>query len=236
MARLRAGGLRDGRGGARHAALRARVLGGASDSVQCVVPWAYPPAFADEVVAAETLGVERALTGARAAGESRFEAEGALDERRARARAAQAGDRGRRRPRCEREPTDSTLFAPGPSVRYGAKYFAMMLARGSPGSPPVALVAYNAGPNAMPRTATCSPAGRRPVLRIGHERRLAGLRPAHHRLPSGLPGVRPARRPLTSLVCPARERDPPPIPDPLEPLRSPGWLAGRAARPFISGW
>lgn len=120
------------------------------DSVQwSVVPWAYPPAFAAEVVAAETLGVERALTWALVRQESRFEPKARSTSDAlglAQLKLATAGDVARAL--REREPTDSTLFTPGPSVRYGAKYFAMMLARFA-GSPPVALVAYNAGPNAM---------------------------------------------------------------------------------------
>ncbi|MBK7367468.1 MAG: transglycosylase SLT domain-containing protein [Candidatus Eisenbacteria bacterium] len=120
------------------------------DSAQwSVVPWAYPPAFAEEVVAAETLGVERALTWALVRQESRFEPKARSTSDAlglAQLKLATAGDVARAL--REREPTDSTLFTPGPSVRYGAKYFAMMLARFA-GSPPVALVAYNAGPNAM---------------------------------------------------------------------------------------
>ncbi|MBI5170376.1 MAG: transglycosylase SLT domain-containing protein [Candidatus Eisenbacteria bacterium] len=120
------------------------------DSAQwSVVPWAYPPAFEREVTAAETLGVERALTWALVRQESRFEPKARSTSDAlglAQLKLATAGDVARAL--RERAPTDSTLFTPGPSVRYGAKYFAMMLARFA-GSPPVALVAYNAGPNAM---------------------------------------------------------------------------------------
>ncbi|MFN8587071.1 MAG: transglycosylase SLT domain-containing protein [Candidatus Eisenbacteria bacterium] len=122
------------------------------DSAQwSVVPWAYPPAFAAEVAAVESLGVERALTRALLRQESRFEprARSSSDALGlAQLKLATAGDvaRALREP----APSETTLFTPGPSVRYGAKYFAMMLARFA-GSPPVALVAYNAGPNAMRR-------------------------------------------------------------------------------------
>lgn len=122
----------------------------ANDSVQwSIVPWAYPPAFAPEVVAAETLGVERALTWGLIRQESRFDprARSSSDALGlAQLKLSTAGDVARwlREP----APTESVLFTPGVSVRYGARYFAQMLARFG-GSPPVALVAYNAGPNAM---------------------------------------------------------------------------------------
>ena len=116
-----------------------------------VVPWAYPPAFEAEVVAAETLGVERALLWALIRQESRFDP-------RARSRSdalglaqlklATAGDAaGWLR---EPKPTESALFAPDISIRLGARYLARMRERFG-GVTAVALAAYNAGPGTIRR-------------------------------------------------------------------------------------
>jgi soluble lytic murein transglycosylase-like protein len=122
----------------------------AGDSLAwAVVPWAYPPAFAAQVAACETLGVERALLWALVRQESRFDP-------RARSRSdalgltqlkrATAGDAARSL--REAAPSESTLFEPGPSLRYGARYLAT-LARRYDGDVAVALSAYNAGPTGI---------------------------------------------------------------------------------------
>jgi soluble lytic murein transglycosylase-like protein len=112
-----------------------------------IVPWGYPPAFEPQVVAAESLGVERALLWALIRQESRFDP-------RARSRSdalgltqlklATAGDAAKwlREP----VPAESTLFQPGASVRYGARYLAQLLRRFE-GVTTVALATYNAGPS-----------------------------------------------------------------------------------------
>ncbi len=113
------------------------------------VPWAYPPAFEREVVAAESLGVERALLWALMRQESRFDP-------RARSRSdalgltqlkrATAGDVAKRF--HDPAPSESTLFTPAVSIRYGATYLAQWIHRFD-GCVPVALAAYNAGPGAV---------------------------------------------------------------------------------------
>jgi soluble lytic murein transglycosylase-like protein len=121
-----------------------------SDSAAwAIVPWAYPPAFEAEVVAAETLGIDRTLLWALIRQESRFDP-------RARSRSdalgltqlkvTTAGDAaGWLR---EPKPREETLFAPDTSVRFGARYLARMLQRYG-GVPSVALAAYNAGPGTI---------------------------------------------------------------------------------------
>ena len=114
-----------------------------------IVAWAYPPAFEAEVVAAESLGIDRTLLWALIRQESRFDP-------RARSRSdalgltqlkvSTAGDAaGWLR---EPKPREETLFAPDTSVRLGARYLARMLERFG-GVTSVALAAYNAGPGTI---------------------------------------------------------------------------------------
>lgn len=131
---------------------RAFAAAGEADSLAwSVVPWAYPPAFEASVVAAETMGVERALLWALMRQESRFDP-------RARSRSnalglaqlklATAGDVARwlREP----TPTEERLFNPDVGVRFGARYLQHVLKRFK-GHEAVALAAYNAGPGTIRR-------------------------------------------------------------------------------------
>ena len=116
-----------------------------------VVPWAYPPAYESGVVAAETLGVERALLWGLVRQESRFDP-------RARSRSdalgltqlKQAAAQDMARTLRERAPSEEALFEPERALRYGAGYLAQLLRRFD-GCVPVALVAYNAGAGTIRR-------------------------------------------------------------------------------------
>lgn len=113
------------------------------------VPWAYPPAYEELVVAAESLGVDRALLWALIRQESRFQPE-------ARSVSNALGLTQLLRPTAgdvarwfrDPQPTEETLFAPDTSVRYGARYLAWLLGRFG-NVPAVALAAYNAGPGTI---------------------------------------------------------------------------------------
>ena len=126
--------------------------GAAGESLAwAAVAWAYPPAFEAEVVAAETLGVERALLWALIRQESRFDplARSRSDALGlAQLKLATAGDVAKwlREPK----PGESALFAPDTSIRFGARYLARMLERFG-GVTAVALAAYNAGPGTIRR-------------------------------------------------------------------------------------
>ncbi len=131
---------------------RAFVAAGEDDSLAwSMIAWAYPPPFEASVVAAETLGVERALLWALMRQESRFDP-------RARSRSdalglaqlklGTAGDVARWL--HDPEPTVERLFEPDLGVRYGARYLQWLLQRFD-GQPAVALAAYNAGPGTIRR-------------------------------------------------------------------------------------
>jgi soluble lytic murein transglycosylase len=116
-----------------------------------VVPWAYPPAYETLVVAAETLGVERALTWALVRQESRFDPlarsrSDALGLTQLMPAAAQDAARMLH----EHSPSEDALFDPARSLRFGMRYLAQLLRRFD-GSLSVALVAYNAGPATVRR-------------------------------------------------------------------------------------
>ncbi|MEO5989774.1 MAG: lytic transglycosylase domain-containing protein [Candidatus Eisenbacteria bacterium] len=131
---------------------RAFAAAGDVDSLAwSVVPWAYPPPFESFVVAAESIGVERALLWALMRQESRFDP-------RARSRSDALGLAQLKRAAAtdvagwlrEPDPTEERLFQPEVGVRYGARYLQHLLQRFE-GHEAVALAAYNAGPGAIRR-------------------------------------------------------------------------------------
>jgi hypothetical protein len=127
---------------------------GATDSARWArVPWAFPPAAetlfvapADTAVAA----LEPALLFALTYQESRFDPRArsrsdALGLMQLKVGAASDVAGWLRDPK----PTEATLFDPTLNVRYGARYLARLIRRFD-GSVAAALLAYNAGPGAMP--------------------------------------------------------------------------------------
>ncbi len=132
--------------GATRAADRAMTAERADSLVWSWTPWAFPPAFEQQLAqAADGAGVDRALLWALVRQESRFDPR-AVSRSNALGLAQLLPGTGRDMARelRERLPTDSLLFEPGRSLRYGARYLRKLLDRFE-GVAPVALTAYNAG-------------------------------------------------------------------------------------------
>jgi soluble lytic murein transglycosylase-like protein len=111
-------------------------------------PWAYPPAFERELIAAaDPRGIERALLWALARQESRFDPR-AISRSNALGLAQLLPGTAREVAHELRETlsSDSLLFEPDRGLRYGAHYLKKLLKRFD-GAVPVALTAYNAGPS-----------------------------------------------------------------------------------------
>jgi len=133
--------------GATRAADRALVAAGADASAWEWVPWAFPPAFERELIAAaDRAGVERALLWGLARQESRFDPRAVSSSNAlGLAQLLPGTARDMAKELKESLPADSLLFAPDRSLRYGAHYLKKLLKRFD-GAVPVALTAYNAGP------------------------------------------------------------------------------------------
>jgi soluble lytic murein transglycosylase len=110
------------------------------------VPWAYPPAFERELAtAADAADVERALLWALVRQESRFDPR-AISRSNARGLTQLLSGTAHDVARGLHEPftSDTLLYEPARSLRYGARYLRQLLDRFG-GNVPVALTAYNAG-------------------------------------------------------------------------------------------
>jgi soluble lytic murein transglycosylase-like protein len=133
--------------GATRAADRALAAAGSDSGVWEWVPWAFPPAFENELAAAaDRFGIERALLWGLARQESRFDPH-AISRSNALGLAQLLPGTAREvaKELGERLPSDSLLFEPDRGLRYGAHYLRKLLRRFD-GAVPVALTAYNAGP------------------------------------------------------------------------------------------
>jgi len=125
-------------------ALALRLSNSSTSLAWSFVPWAYPPAYANEVQAESSL-VEPALMMALIRQESRFDPSARSKSDAlglTQLKLATAADMARAL--HEPAPVDTTLFDPAHAVRYGARYLAQLMARFG-GDPAVALAAYNAG-------------------------------------------------------------------------------------------
>ena len=125
-----------------------RALNSAADDSSAWewVPWAFPPAFERELVAAaDAMSVERALLWGLARQESRFDPR-AVSSSNALGLAQLLPGTAREvaRELKEKLPADSLMFEPDRSLRYGAHYLKKLLRRFD-AAVPVALTAYNAG-------------------------------------------------------------------------------------------
>jgi soluble lytic murein transglycosylase len=111
------------------------------------VPWAFPPAYERELVAAaDAMGVERALLWGLARQESRFDPRAVSSSNAlGLAQLLPGTARDVARELKEKLPADSLMFEPDRSLRYGAHYLKKLLKRFDAAAP-VALTAYNAGP------------------------------------------------------------------------------------------
>lgn|GEM_PF-4938150 len=128
-----------------------RAAEGCADSLRwTLVPWLYPPAYAEHIAHGPE-GLEPALLYALIWQESRFDAA-------ARSSSGALGLGQLMRPTAgdvarwlgEPRPDEAALFEPGRSVRYAARYLRWLLGRFD-GNLAVALTAYNAGPGTVPR-------------------------------------------------------------------------------------
>ncbi len=132
--------------GGTRAAERALLAAPADTGAWGWVPWAFPPAYERELAAAaDGADVERALLWALVRQESRFDAR-AISRSNARGLTQLLSGTARDVARGLHEPfaSDTLLYEPARSLRYGARYLRQLLDRFG-GNVPVALTAYNAG-------------------------------------------------------------------------------------------
>jgi soluble lytic murein transglycosylase-like protein len=128
------------------AAERALLAAPSDSDAWAWVPWAFPPAYEQEVAAAaDAAGIERALLWALVRQESRFDPR-AVSRSNARGLTQLLSGTARdvARDLHESFTSDTQVFEPERSLRYGARYLRQLLDRFD-GSIPVALTAYNAG-------------------------------------------------------------------------------------------
>jgi soluble lytic murein transglycosylase-like protein len=128
------------------AAERALLSAPADSDAWAWVPWAFPPAYERELAAAaDGAGIERALLWALVRQESRFDPR-AVSRSNARGLTQLLSGTARDMARELHEDftSDTLVFEPSRSLRYGARYLRQLLDRFD-GSIPVALTAYNAG-------------------------------------------------------------------------------------------
>ncbi len=128
------------------AAERALLAAPADTAAWAWVPWAFPPAYERELAAAaDAAGIERALLWALVRQESRFDPR-AVSRSNARGltQLLSGTARDMARELHESFDSDTLVFEPSRSLRYGARYLRQLLDRFD-GSIPVALTAYNAG-------------------------------------------------------------------------------------------
>jgi len=134
--------------GAMQAADRAQGGIGPDSSAWAQVPWSYPPAFERELIAAAgRAGVERALLWALVRQQSQFGPR-AISRRNALGLTQLSPNTAHdvARELGEELPSDSLLFEPARSLRYGAHHLKKLLERFD-GVVPVALHAYTGGPD-----------------------------------------------------------------------------------------